>query len=442
MARGRKRLPAGPHEARIESLSHDGRGVARIAGKVTFIDGALPGELVTFRYTGRRRSRDEGSVLEILQAAPERVAPRCDSFGRCGGCSLQHLDPAAQIEAKQRLLLEQLRRIGAVEAQRLLPPLTGPLWGYRHKARLGARFVKGKGRVLVGFRERHSGYIVDMQRCEILHPAIGGRMTELAELVQSLRICRSVPQLEVAVGDGVAALVFRHLEELDPGDRALLEDFGRRTGLHIYLQPGGPDSVHLLWPERSQLGYRLPEFDLELLFLPTDFTQVNEALNRRMVRQALELLDCGPGQRVLDLFCGIGNFSLPLARMAEEVVGVEGDAALVQRARDNAGRNGLHNVEFHVADLAQEIDCYSWARSGYDRILLDPPRSGALELLPRIAGLRAPKIVYVSCNPATLARDAGELVKVHGYRLAAVGVMDMFPHTAHVESIALFEFRR
>ncbi|HFC54087.1 MAG TPA: methyltransferase domain-containing protein, partial [Gammaproteobacteria bacterium] len=361
MARGRKRLPAGPREARIESLSHDGRGVARIAGKVTFIDGALPGELVTFRYTGRRRSRDEGSVLEILQAAPERVAPRCDSFGRCGGCSLQHLDPAAQIEAKQRLLLEQLRRIGAVEAQRLLPPLTGPLWGYRHKARLGARFVKGKGRVLVGFRERHSGYIVDMQRCEILHPAIGGRMTELAELVQSLRICRSVPQLEVAVGDGVAALVFRHLEELDPGDRALLEDFGRRTGLHIYLQPGGPDSVHLLWPERSQLGYRLPEFDLELLFLPTDFTQVNEALNRKMVRQALELLDCGPRQRVLDLFCGIGNFSLPLARMAGEVVGVEGDAALVQRARDNARRNGLHNVEFHVADLAQEIDCYSWA---------------------------------------------------------------------------------
>ncbi len=438
MAR-RRRIPAEPVEVRIDSLSHDGRGVARIDGKVVFVEGALPGERVMFRYTGRRRSNDEGCVTEVIEASPERVTPRCEWFERCGGCSLQHLDPDAQIAAKQRTLMEQLQRIGGLEPPDILPPLTGPRWGYRHKARLGVRFVKAKGRVLVGFREKRSGYIVDMARCEVLHPVIGGRIQEIAEWIHSLQGCRRIPQIEVAVGDEVAALVIRHLDSLSEEDRVRLQAFGEQSGLHIYLQPEGPDSVSLLWPDRSRLAYRLPEFELEFQFLPTDFTQVNSELNRAMVKRAVSLLDPRPDERVLDLFCGIGNFSLPLARLAGEVTGVEGDIGLVRRARENAARNGLENVSFHAADLTEEMSATPWGRKGFDKILLDPPRSGALEILPWLRGLGATRIVYVSCNPATLARDAGELVKRHGYRLVSAGVMDMFPHTAHVESIALFE---
>ena len=439
MSRRRKRLPVEPVEARIESLSHDGRGVARVDGKVTFIDGALPGETVLFRYTGRRRSNDEGCVVDVMIASSERVTPRCTHFDQCGGCSLQHLEPEAQVAAKQQMLVEQLRRIGGVEAQEFLPPLIGPRWGYRHKARLGARFVKAKGRVLVGFREKHSSFIVDMQRCDVLHPTVGEHVGELAELVQSLQACRLIPQVEVAIGDAVAALIFRHLEPLCEEDCSRLAAFGEQSGLHIYLQPKGPDSVHLLWPEQSRLSYRQPDFDLEFVFLPADFTQVNTELNRDMVRQAVALLDPRPDERVLDLFCGIGNFSLPLARLAGEVVGVEGDAGLVRRAGENAVRNGVENAVFHVADLTQDMTQASWARGGFDKILLDPPRSGALEILPQLAALKAEKILYVSCNPATLARDAGELVNTHGYQLVSAGVMDMFPHTAHVESIAVFK---
>ncbi len=439
MSRGRKKLPAEPVQAHIESLSHNGRGVARVEGKVTFIDGALPGETVMFRYTGRRRSNDEGCVLEVMNPSTDRVAPRCAHFNLCGGCSLQHFEPGAQVEAKQQMLVEQLQRIGKVEAQQILPPLFGPRWGYRHKARLGVRFVKAKGRVLVGFREKHSSFIVDMQRCEVLHPAVGERILDIATLVQSLQACRLMPQVEVAVGDGVAALIFRHLEPLSEEDSGRLAVFGEQTGLHVYLQPKGPDTVHLLWPEQSQLSYRLPDFDLEFLFLPTDFTQINSELNRAMVRQALALLDPRPDERVLDLFCGIGNFSLPLARLAEEVIGVEGDAGLVQRAGENAARNNVENVTFHIADLTRDMTKASWSAGGFDKMLLDPPRSGALEILPQLAELEAGKIVYVSCNPATLARDAGELVNTWGYRLISAGVMDMFPHTAHMESIALFE---
>jgi len=439
VSRRRKKLPAEPVQAHIESLSHDGRGVARIDGKVTFIDGALPGETVMFRYTGYRRSNDKGSVVEVMTASRDRVPPRCAHFDQCGGCSLQHLEPEAQVAAKQQMLVEQLQRIGKVEARQILAPLIGPRWGYRHKARLGVRFVKGKGRVLAGFREKHSGFIVDMQRCEVLHPAVGERILAIATLVQSLQACRLVPQVEVAVGDTAAALIFRHLEPLSEEDCARLAAFGEQTGLHIYLQPKGPDSVHLLWPEHSRLSYRLPDFDLEFVFLPTDFTQVNTELNRVMVQQALALLDPRPKERVLDLFCGIGNFSLPLARLAGEVIGVEGDAGLVQRAGENAVRNGVENVAFHVADLTQDMTRAAWGVGGFDKILLDPPRSGALEILPQLAALQAARVVYVSCNPATLARDAGELVNSHGYRLISAGVMDMFPHTAHVESIALFE---
>ncbi len=439
MSRRRKKPPAEPVLARIESLSHDGRGVARLDGKVIFIDGALPDETVMFRYTSQRRRNDEGRVLELITASPERVKPRCAHFDQCGGCSLQHLQPEAQIGAKQQMLAEQLRRIGKVEAEQILPPLTGPRWGYRHKARLGVRFVEAKGRVLVGFREKRSGFVVDMERCEVLHPTIGERILDIAELVQSLQACRRIPQVEIAVGGTAAALIFRHLEPLSDEDCTRLITFGEQTGLHLYLQPRGPDTAHLLWPEQSQLSYRLPDFDLELRFSPTDFTQVNSELNNDMVRQAVTLLKPRPNDRVLDLFCGIGNFSLPLARLAGEVIGVEGEAKLVQRARENALHNGLNNALFHVADLAEKITSTGWQAGAFDKILLDPPRSGALEILPWMAALGAGRIVYVSCNPSTLARDAGELVNVHGYRLISAGVMDMFPHTAHVESIALFQ---
>jgi len=439
VSRRRKKLPVDPVQARIESLSHDGRGVARVDGKVTFIDGALPDETVMFRYTGRRRSNDEGCVVEVITPSPDRVTPRCAHFELCGGCSLQHLEPEAQVAAKQQQLTEQLQRIGKVKAEQILPPLFGPRWGYRHKARMGVRFVAGKDRVLAGFREKRSSFIVDTERCEVLHPAIGERIPEIAALVQLLHSCRQIPQVEVAVGDMVAALVFRHLGPLAEEDLARLGDFGEQTGLHIYLQPKGPDTVHLLWPKQSRLSYRQPDFDLEFVFLPTDFTQVNTVLNQKMVQQALVLLELHQDDRVLDLFCGIGNFSLPMARLAGQVIGVEGDAGLVQRAGENALYNRLENVEFHIADLTRDMTSVRWAKEGFNKILLDPPRSGALEILPHLSALQARKIVYVSCNPATLARDAGELVNSNGYRLVSAGVMDMFPHTAHVESIALFE---
>lgn len=442
MARRRKRLPEGAFTARIESLAHDGRGVARIDGKAVFIDGALPGETVEFVYTWRRRSHDEGRVVRVLEASPQRVEPRCPHAEVCGGCSLQHLDPVAQIEAKQALLLENLARLGKVEPARVLPPLQGPVWGYRRKARLGARWVAKKGKVLVGFREKRDRRIADLSRCEVLDPAVGQRIAALSHLVGSLGIADAVPQIEVAVGDAAAALVFRVLREPTREDRERLVAFGKETGLRILLQPGGPETVTPLWPEAPpDLCYRLPEAGgIELHFLPTDFTQVNAAINRAMVARALELLALDGSERVLDLFCGLGNFTLPIARQAREVTGVEGEPGLVARARENAERNGLGNLRFHVANLMdeEELEQAPWLRETFDRILLDPPRSGAKEVTPRLGDLGAARILYVSCHPATLARDAGILVHELGYRLEAAGVMDMFPHTAHVESMALF----
>lgn len=440
MSRSRKpRPPAEPVEVAIDSLSHDGRGVGRIEGKAVFVDGALPGERVRCRPVARHKTYDEGMVETVLEASPLRVEPRCVHAGVCGGCSLQHLAPEAQIDAKQQVLLDNLAHIGKVTPQEILPPLRGPHWGYRTKARLGAKFVRRMQRVLVGFREKHKPHLAELTRCEVLHPLIGERITELAELIGSLEARERIPQIEIAVGDDAAALVFRTLDPLSERDTALLRGYGERTGLHIHLQPGGPDSVHLLWPERSELAYALPAYGLRLVFEPTDFTQVNRAINGAMIDLALELLDVQPGDRVLDLFCGLGNFTLPLARRCAQVVGVEGEAGLVQRARDNAVRNGIGNAEFHVANLAEDVHIYPWLRQGFDRLLLDPPRSGAVEVIPAIARLGFERIVYVSCNPGSLARDAGLLVHEHGYRLVKAGVMDMFPHTAHVESIAVFE---
>jgi 23S rRNA (uracil1939-C5)-methyltransferase len=367
------------------------------------------------------------------------VEPKCAHFDICGGCSLQHQKPGEQILAKQQTLLDNLSRIGKVEPQTLLDPLTGPAWGYRNKARLGVKFVNKKGRVLVGFREKRKPYIADIQRCEVLHPSVGERLHELAELINGMQARARIAQIEVAVGDDTTALVFRNLDSLSQDDRQRLREYAQRTSLHIYLQPKGPDSIELLWPEVSRLRYCLPEQNIELRFLPTDFTQVNPAINKIMVQQALELLDLREKDTVVDLFCGLGNFTMPIALQVAAVVGVEGEAGLVRRARENSQRNGIDNVEYHVVDLSEDPSDQVWMQRHYDKVLIDPPRSGAQQLVPSLAGLGADRIVYVSCHAASLARDASVLVNESGYRLIAAGVMDMFPHTSHVESMALFE---
>jgi 23S rRNA (uracil1939-C5)-methyltransferase len=425
-------------EADITDLSHDGRGVAHIDGKAVFVSGALAGERVRLRFSGKHRHYDEALVEEVLNASPDRVTPRCPHFGVCGGCALQHLDPLAQIMAKQRVLLENLERIGKVQPRSVLVPLTDTPWGYRRKARLSVKFVEKKGRVLVGFRESNGRYVADIQRCEVLHPAVGERIEAITALIESLDAKRDIPQIEIAAGDDLVALIFRHLQPLSAHDRDALVEFGKTHQLGIYLQPGGIDSVAPLWPEDAHLSFRLPAYDVELDFQPLDFIQVNAGINRRMIDHALSLLDPQPADRVLDLFCGLGNFTLPLARRAARVVGVEGEAGLVRRAGENARRNNIGNVEFFSADLAADQRATPWAKADYDALLLDPPRSGAaavLEYMPK-RGVR--RVVYVACHPGSLARDASILVEQHGFTLASAGVMDMFPHTAHVESIALF----
>ncbi len=438
--RRRQRLPQEPVVATIESLSHEGRGIARIEGKTVFVDNALPGETVRLRYRSVGKRFDAGIAEAILEnPSADRVEPACAFYGLCGGCSLQHMDPAAQIRFKQQTLAESFTHIGKVEPREWLEPLTGPVWGYRQKARVGVRNVPKKGRVLVGFREKFSQYLADMRACEVLDPRVGHRLEALSDLVGSLEAASRIAQIEVAIGDEEAALVFRNLDPLSEADQEKLAAFGRQTGFQIWLQPGGPDTAQPLDPDLPPLEYALPAYDARLRFLPTDFTQVNAAINRRMVERAVNLLAPAAGERVLELFCGLGNFSLPLARSGAEIVAVEGEAGLVQRARENAERNALTNVEFHVANLMEPDPDAPWLRGReYDKVLFDPPRSGAVEILPFVARTGARRIVYVSCNPATLARDAGLLVHEHGYTLETAGVMDMFPHTAHVESIALF----
>ncbi|MEI7867242.1 MAG: 23S rRNA (uracil(1939)-C(5))-methyltransferase RlmD [Candidatus Methylumidiphilus sp.] len=436
----RKSVPKTPVAAQIESFAHDLRGVTHVNGKAVFVDGALPGEEVEFVYTDIRRDYAEARVARVITPAPNRIEPRCPHFGVCGGCSLQHLDEAGQINIKQNLLMEQFRRIGKVEPESVWPPLTGPHWGYRHKARLGVKWVAKKGKVLVGFREKASSFLAELGTCLVLHPQVGDCLPDLSVMIESLSIRDQVPQIEVAVGDERAALVFRVLGPPAQDDLEILRSFGRRFGFDIYLQPKGPDSVFALWPENPPLlGYALPENGVEFRFQPTDFTQVNVAINRKMVNRVLEALDPQAGDEILDLFCGIGNFTLPLARKAAQVIGVEGGAEAVARARQNALDNGLDNVAFHVADLTQPQDSSPWANRKYDKVLLDPSRAGAMEILAYAGKWSASRIVYVSCNPSTLARDAGILVNGQGYRLVKAGVMDMFPNTTHVESIALFE---
>ena len=425
--------------AEIESLDADGRGVAHVGGKAVFVDGALPGELVRFRRIRRRRRHDEAQVAEILRPAAERATPRCRHFGSCGGCSMQHFDHAAQLAAKARVVADAFERIASVRPESWLDPLAGPAWAYRRRARLGCKFVDKKGKVLVGFRERGSPLLADLESCEVLAPPVGGLIAPLAELVGSLDIRRRVAQIEVAVGDDSTALVLRVLDEPTPGDLEKLRGFEESRGIVFYLQRGGLDSVSPLTPPARRLRYRLAGLAAGIEFAPTDFVQINGALNELMVQRAIDLLAPRPGERALDLFCGLGNFSLPLALRVAAVDGVEGDASLVARARANAERNGIANAEFHVADLSATEQAGAWARDRHDIVLLDPPRAGAREILPVATASRPRRIVYVSCHPGSLARDAGMLVREHGYRLATAGIMDMFPHTSHVESIALFE---
>ncbi len=423
-------------------MTHDGRGIASVDGKRVFIQGALPGETVCFQVTRRTRDYDEADVAQVLLAAPERVVPRCAAYARCGGCNLQHMDPAAQILAKQQILLDTLRHIGRVSPARVLPPLTGPVWAYRRKARLGVRRVRARNRVLVGFRERHAALIAEAARCEVLDETVGGRLALLATLIGELGIADHVPQIEVAVTDTLTVLVLRVMERPGAADLEALRAFGLAHQIQFWLQPKGPDSAAPIpgaFAPDQPLAYRLPEDGLAMHFRPHDFTQVNEVMNRAMVAQAMALLDPAPDERLLDLFCGLGNFTLPMARRAREVVGVEGAADLVAQARTNAEHHGLTQARFVMADLyGAAFDPPPWGAGAFDGVLLDPPRSGARAVLPAVAATGARRVVYVSCHPATLARDAGDLVRLHGFRLEAVGVMDMFPHTGHVESVALF----
>lgn len=427
-------------ETVIEDLDHDGRGVGRVGDKVVFVDGGLPGERVRFRYTKGGRRFDQAVAEAVLEPSPDRVAPPCPVFGLCGGCSLQHLEGRAQVAAKERLLRDNLERMAGLVPDAWLPPIDGPHWGYRAKARLSIRSVRNKG-VLVGFRERASSFVTQMDACPVLDPRLERLIPALKELVAAMSRPDRVPQAEVAATDGDAVVVIRHLTELTAGDWRLLHAFQAEQGVAVETQAKGPETAAPIDPARpARLYYELPEAGVTLHFRSTDFVQVNPAVNRQLVGRAAAELDPRPGERILDLFCGIGNFSLPLARQGAEILGLEGDPALVERAGQNAGANALAEAtDFRSADLEAVPLAEIPGTREAAKVLLDPPRSGAAEAVKELAAtLRPQRIVYVSCNPATLARDAGILAR-SGYRLAAVGVANMFPHTAHVESVARFE---
>lgn len=435
----RRREPRRIEGVSVESLSYEGRGIARIEGKTVFIHGALPGERVDIELTRSHRDHDEADAIAIHEASPERVTPRCEVYGRCGGCATQHMSPALQLKFREQALFDQLgRATGNAPVQRLAP-LTGEAWHYRRRARLGAKYVPGKGGALVGFRERLKYFLTDMRGCHTLERKAAALIVPLRELISSLSIRERVPQIELAAGDDALALVLRVLAPPDEHDRALLDAFEAEHDVSLYLQTGGPNTVVPLSSRSRPLTYRLAAFDVEFEFLPTDFVQVNAALNEAMVGRVVDLLEPHEGLRVLDLFAGLGNFTLPLARRGCRVRAVEGERTLVARARENALRNGLPEVEHALADLFDDSPAAEWMQGRWDRVLLDPPRAGARQVCEAMDRLEPGRIVYVSCNPATLARDAGVLVQRHGYHMSAAGVLDMFPQTAHAEAVAVFD---
>ncbi|STX28789.1 23S rRNA (uracil-5-)-methyltransferase RumA [Legionella beliardensis] len=435
-------LSTAPQVAQIEKFSHDGRGIARINGKTTFIGGALPGETVSFQYTKVKKDFDEGQLLSVISRSAARAEPRCPHYQLCGGCSLQHLNEEMQIQEKQLLLLDLLQRIAHIKPELILPPLSSVSWNYRNKARLSVRYVEKKKAALVGFREKNNPrFIAEISQCPILNPKVDGNISKLRELIDSLENPHSIAQIEVAAGDEEVALILRNLESLTSNDEQVLRQFSQDNGFTLYLQPGNAQTVTRFHPPADSdfLTYSLPKENIHFKFHPTDFTQVNASLNQLMITHAMQLMDLKPDDIVLDLFCGLGNFSLPLAKRCKRVIGIEGSGAMVLRAQLNAQINNIANAEFYCADLDKPDGLKQFPIGEVNKILIDPPRSGALELVKQFAKLKITRLVYVSCNPATLARDSDILVNQLGFKLKAAGVMDMFPHTAHVESIALFE---
>lgn len=424
-------------EAIIESLDREGRGVAHVEGKAIFIEGALPGERVEYSSYRKKPNYEQAQTVRVLRESAARVPAKCVYFGVCGGCAIQHVEARTQVAAKQRVLEDALWHIGKVRAERMLPPVHGMPWDYRHRARLSVRMVHKKGGVLVGFHEKRSSYVADMRYCEVLPDSIARLIEPLRELVGSLSIREKLPQIEVAVGEEVKALVLRILETPSPQDETALKAFADRHGIQFWYQVKGPETAAPFYPlDAPPLYYALPEFDVRIYFSPTDFTQVNHSINTILVRRALGLLDPKPGEHVLDLFCGLGNFTLPIARSGATVTGIEGHAGLVERAKANAQANGLQ-AQFQVANLFEEASCMQFPQA--EKWLIDPPREGAMEVVKAIGSGGPQRIVYVSCDPATLARDAAILTQTKDFSLRAAGVVNMFPHTAHVESIALFE---
>jgi 23S rRNA (uracil1939-C5)-methyltransferase len=423
----------------IEKLSHEGRGITHINDKITFVDGALPNEQVEIEYTRKRGKFDEAKVVNIIAASADRTTPLCPHFNMCGGCALQHIKPSKQLELKQAILLEQLQHFGQITPRNILPAIQGDAFGYRRKARLSVRYVAKKGLALVGFRETNGRFVADIQQCAILHPPLDKMIMPLRQLVTALDANRAIPQIEVAVSEDKTALIFRLMQALSDHDAELLINFAKQHAIELFIQPNKPEKLYRLFPTSSSelLIYPLPDHQLEFAFAPTDFTQVNWQINRQMINQALSLLALSPQDHVLDLFCGLGNFTLPIAKQAQHVVGVEGEAYLVARAQANAAKNQIHNVAFHQANLFADCREQAWLNNNYHKVLLDPPRSGAAEIIPQLGALRLERIVYISCNPATFARDAGLLAE-HGYYLESVGILDMFPQTRHVETMGLF----
>jgi len=427
--------------ALVESLDNEGRGIAHVDGKVIFIEGALPGEEVEYSSYRRKPSYEQAQMTALHTASSQRVTPRCPHFGTCGGCSMQHLEAAGQTAAKQRVLEDSLWHISRLKPETVFPPISGAPWGYRFRARPSVRLVAKKGGVLVGFHEKRSSYVAVMDSCEVLPPHVSALLPAFKDLIGGLSIPDRIPQLELAIGDGQTVFVVRILEPLTAEDEKRLREFADRHGIVFYLQTGGPATAALFHPaDAPPLAYSLPDFGVTLRFSPTEFTQVNHGVNRMLVRRAMALLKPAPGERIADLFCGLGNFSLPIARLGATVVGIEGAQPLVERARANAELNGLgERCEFAVANLFEATPESVAALGRFDKMLIDPPRDGAIELVKSLGDDAPARIVYVSCSPGTLARDAGVLVHEKGYRLLGAGIASMFPHTSHVESIALFE---
>jgi len=438
-------IPETKH-AFIESLDQEGRGVAHIDGKTIFIDGALPNEQVTFQSHRIKPSYEVANVVEVLKQSNLRVTPKCPHYGLCGGCKLQHLEFTGQVAAKQRLLENDLWHIGKVKPENILPPLYGPAWGYRHKARLSVRYVEKKERVLVGFNEKATRYVAVMDSCEVLTPEVSALISPLQTLILGLSLREQIPQIELAVGEPVdnkpvIVLIFRIMAALTAEDEVQLKAFADAHAVQVWTQTKGPDTIKPFYPlDAPQLSYSLPEFNLRYPFKPNEFTQVNPQINQVMIRRAMQLLAPQAGEKIADFFCGIGNFTLPIARSGAEVLGLEGLANLVERANESSALNGITNTQFGVSDLFKMTPQALTELGHFDKWLIDPPRDGAFELIKALDETNSPQqIVYVSCSPATLARDAGVLVNEKGYRLKAAGVINMFSHTAHVESIALFE---